>query len=244
VNVEKVQVYEEAFAKMQAATGISDIDELVENFINAEDQNFSLFTYANELSGDIEKHEAEIADFKGQLEFLKGTGGGQVNAEKQKMFGELEEKWSKIDKMAEHYELKYQQAAKTLTAVRAGIQSVFNRLHTKSFGPPDMSAVSEGNMIQYLGIIEGRISEILNVYNSTQQLEGDDEEPAQPPPRPAGGAQLTIKLPSTVEDYSDDEEEDDEDDQRPFTREELKLKTIRGIQKKQEKSKKAGRGRA
>merc|ERR1712139_730398 len=180
------------------------------------------------------KHEAEIADFKGQLEFLKGTGGGQVNAEKQKMFGELEEKWSKIDKMAEHYELKYQQAAKTLTAVRAGIQSVFNRLHTKSFGPPDMSAVSEGNMIQYLGIIEGRISEILNVYNSTQQLEGDDEEPAQPPPRPAGGAQLTIKLPSTVEDYEDDEE----DDQRPFTREELKLKTIRGIQKKQEKSKK------
>merc|ERR1712036_36543 len=97
MNVEKVQVYEEAFAKMQAATGISDIDELVENFINAEDQNFSLFTYANELSGDIEKHEAEISDLN----------------------GELEEKWSKIDKMAEHYELKYQQAAKTLTAVRA-----------------------------------------------------------------------------------------------------------------------------
>merc|ERR1712005_104233 len=70
MNVEKVQVYEEAFAKMQAATGISDIDELVENFINAEDQNFSLFTYANELSGDIEKHEAEIADLKSQLEFL------------------------------------------------------------------------------------------------------------------------------------------------------------------------------
>merc|ERR1719375_2640871 len=157
-SLEKVQHYEEAFAKMQAATGISDIDELVENFIAAEDQNFSLFTYANELSGDIEKHEAEISDLKGQLESLKGTGGGPVNAEKQKMFGELEEKWSKIDKMAEHYELKYQQAAKTLTAVRAGIQSVFNRLHTKSFGPPDMSAVSEGNMIQYLGIIEGRIS--------------------------------------------------------------------------------------
>ena len=34
-------------------------------------------------------------------------------------------------------------------------------------------------------------------------------------PRPvAGGTQLQIKLPSTVEDYSDDEEEDDEDDQR------------------------------
>merc|ERR1739847_157482 len=89
MNLEKVQVYEEAFAKMQAATGISDIDELVENFIAAEDQNFSLFTYANELSGDIEKHEADIADLNSQLAFLKGTGGGQMNAEKKKMFVEL-----------------------------------------------------------------------------------------------------------------------------------------------------------
>jgi myosin heavy subunit len=241
MNLEKVQVYEEAFAKMQAATGISDIDELVENFIAAEDQNFSLFTYANELSGDIEKHEGDISDLKSQLEFLKGTGGGQMNAEKKKMFVELEEKWSKIDKMAEHYELKYQHASKTLTAVRAGIQSVFNRLHSKSFGPPDMSAVSESNMTQYLGVIEGRISEILNAHNAMQQQDGEEEEPAAPPQRPPGGTQVQIKLPSTVEDYSDDEEEDDEDDQRPFTREELKLKTIRGIQKKQEKSKKAGR---
>merc|ERR550514_537847 len=74
VNLEKLQSYEEAFAKMQAATGISDIDELVENFIAAEDQNFSLFTYANELSGEIEKHETDITEYKGTLETLRGTG--------------------------------------------------------------------------------------------------------------------------------------------------------------------------
>merc|ERR1719263_2679356 len=145
--------------------------------------------------------------------------------------------------MAEHYELKFQQSAKTLTAVRAGIQSIFNRLHCKTFGPPDMSAVSESNMTQYLGIIEARVAEIMQVHQAVQAQDGEEED-APPPPRPAGGAQLLIKLPSTVEDYSDDEEEDDEDDQRPFTREELKLKTIRGIQKKQEKNKKSGRGRA
>jgi len=49
---------------------------------------------------------------------------------------------------------------------------------------------------------------------------------------------LQIKLPSTpVEDYSDDEDDDDEDDQRPFTDDELKTKTMRGISKKQKKSK-------
>ena len=52
------------------------------------------------------------------------TGGGQ---EKQKLLTDLEDKWNRADKRAEHYELKYQQALKTLTAVRAGLQSIYNR---------------------------------------------------------------------------------------------------------------------
>jgi membrane carboxypeptidase/penicillin-binding protein PbpC len=32
------------------ATGITDIDELVTTFINAEDENFRLFNYVNELN--------------------------------------------------------------------------------------------------------------------------------------------------------------------------------------------------
>jgi hypothetical protein len=36
VSLEKVQSYGEAFAKIQQATGITDIDELVTTFINAE----------------------------------------------------------------------------------------------------------------------------------------------------------------------------------------------------------------
>ena len=59
-SMEKVQSYEEAFAKIQAATGISDIDELVTTFINAEDQNFALFNYVNELNGECEKLEEQV----------------------------------------------------------------------------------------------------------------------------------------------------------------------------------------
>ncbi len=64
---------------------------------------------------------------------------------------------------------------------------------------------------------------------------GDGDAPHPPSPsRAPTSSNFQIKLPSTVEDYSDDEdEEEEEDDQRPFTREELKLKSIRGIQKKQ-----------
>jgi hypothetical protein len=40
----------------QAATGISKIDELVNTFIDAEDQNFSLFNYVNELNNEVPSH--------------------------------------------------------------------------------------------------------------------------------------------------------------------------------------------
>merc|ERR1719160_1967312 len=128
LNMEKVTTFEEAFAKIQAATGISDIDELVQNFINAEDQNFSLFNYNNLLSSDIEKLEQHIEDFKKEHEQLMGLSNGKEDADKAKVLENLEQKWNNIDKKAEQYEQKHSQAQKTLTQVRAGIQSIFSRL--------------------------------------------------------------------------------------------------------------------
>merc|ERR1719284_401686 len=64
VSMERVQNFEEAFNKIKAATGISDIEELVRTFIKNEDQNFSLFNYVNEQTNDIEKLEEQIQQLK------------------------------------------------------------------------------------------------------------------------------------------------------------------------------------
>jgi coiled-coil domain-containing protein 63/114 len=76
-----VQSYEEAFAKIQAATGITDIDELVNTFIEAEDQNFSLFNYVNELNSEVEKLEEQIAEIRSEIEKYRGQG---VNTDNQR----------------------------------------------------------------------------------------------------------------------------------------------------------------
>ena len=39
---QKVLSYQEAFEKIEEATGISDVDQLVEDFIMAEERNFKL----------------------------------------------------------------------------------------------------------------------------------------------------------------------------------------------------------
>ena len=44
--------------------GMKDIDAIVERFMEAEDANFSLFNYVNEVNAEVEKLEEQIADIK------------------------------------------------------------------------------------------------------------------------------------------------------------------------------------
>jgi len=242
-NQEKISTYEEAFSKIQAATGICDIDELVQNFINAEDQNFTLFKYNNELSADMEKLETTIGDYKEEYTGLSGSGTRKEDTDKVKILETLEEKWSDIDKKAVLYNDKYSDANQTLIHIRSGIESIFRRIGCAVEDLPSGTgtAISEVNMVTFLAVIEHRTNELLKLYDQLRQDE-EDEDPNDNIKAKAAhsSTNLQIKLPSTVEDYSDDEDDDDEDDQRPFTRDELKTKTMRGISKKQKKSKVKG----
>lgn len=242
-NQEKVATYEEAFARIQAATGISDIDELVINFINAEDTNFSLFKYSNELSAEIEKLDQQIADYKEEHTVLSGTGGRKEDTQKAKLLETLEERWSDMDRKAISYEVKHHESQQTLSHVRTCIESIFRRLGCSQEDLPSGcgSTISEANMMQYLAVVERRTIELLKLYDAMRQDEEGFE--VTRPTRGGGGgyanANLQInRLPSTVEDNSDDEDDEDDDDQRPFTKEELKLKTMKNISKKGKKGKK------
>ncbi len=57
-----LQYYSQYFA------GMKDIDAIVERFMEAEDANFSLFNYVNEVNAEVEKLEEQIAEIKVQTE--------------------------------------------------------------------------------------------------------------------------------------------------------------------------------
>jgi len=253
-SMEKVQSYEEAFAKIQAATGISDIDELVTTFINAEDQNFALFNYVNELNSECEKLEEQIADIKSEIEKYKGQGLNTDNQRK-KILKDLEERLQKTEAKAEQYEKKYEAAMKTVNALKVGIQSIFNKIGCNTPANMEMlgnEGVTESNMMQYLGIIEQRTNEILQLYASTQAQarEGAVDAQGNPlptvtsilgqgPQLPAGQNIISIQPPTTTDEaYDSEEDSEDEDDDRPFSRDELKAKTMRGLSKRENKEKK------
>ena len=116
---------------------------------------------------------------------------------------------------------------------------------------PHGEQVSESNTMQcHLGTIEQRTNEILQLYAATQAREGALDAGGsamtavssilgQGPQAPAGRNNITIQPPSaTDEAYDSEEDSDDEDEDRPYSRDELKAKTLRGLHKRENKEKK------
>ncbi|KAJ3270391.1 Coiled-coil domain-containing protein 63 [Terramyces sp. JEL0728] len=118
-------------------------------------------------------------------------------------------------------------------------------LPADTLGP---QGVSEGNLIQFLGLIEQKANDLLTLnylVNSPKkavQLTGDQEGLQI---MPAGGVagllgqgptaqvgNITIVAPSTLDDHDSGDNASDEDD-RPLTREELKQRTLRGLIKRE-----------
>ena len=238
-QVDRIKSYSEAFQKIQEATGITDIDELVTKFLDAEDQNFTLFTYVNDLNMEIEKVESQINDIKGDIEKYKGQGNDSENQRK-KILDQLEDKLRQTEDKTDHTEKQYEQSTKTINGLKTGIFSIFNKIGCASLTNKDLmeSGINQANMMQYLGIIEQRTNELLQIYAASQSTQQEGSGGAsmalgQGPSVPAGSTAISIEPPSVLDEKSDESDEDENaEEERPLNREEISQRVNKRMQKR------------
>jgi chromosome segregation ATPase len=252
VSIERVQNFEEAFLKIKAATGITDIDELVRTFIKNEDQNFSLFNYVNEQTNEIEKLEEQIQQLK-EEEHKYAQESGEDAQQQKAVLKELETKVAATDTAVEKFEAKSVASQRTLEQLKRSIGSMFTRIECDP-GPVLSSkapaTVTEANILHYLGLIEQRCNSILQQYTAIQQREkgrqasrldqDDDLGPGTHVIHSVLGTGPTVPMgqdlihvnPPKLDDYSDEEGSDDEGDFRPFSKDELKAKALNRMSRK------------
>jgi coiled-coil domain-containing protein 63/114 len=231
---EKINSYEEALHKIQEGTGIYDIHEIVTRFLEAEEQNFSLFNYVNDINSEIERLEHSIADMRNQIEKCRGQGMS-TDTQRKKALRDLEEKLYRTEKKADEYDSRYQRAVRTISQLKNGIHSIFTRIGAASTSVEEMlgnQGVTESNMMQYLGIIEQRTSEILQAYAASQIGQPNEQSLQLPSVMVADSpSKLNVMAPS-YEDMSSGEDSDSEEDERPLTRQELDKRTLREFSRK------------
>eukprot|EP00605_Chrysophyceae_sp_TOSAG23-4_P000435 GSChrysophyteH1.ASY1.ANO1.492.1 assembled CDS len=238
-SIERVQNFEEAFNKIKQATGISDVEELVRTFIKNEDHNFSLFNYVNEQNNEIEKYEEQIQALREEERKFAQESGDDVHQHKQ-ILKELESKLASSESMSEKYEVRCQDLQRVVESLKRGLQSTYDKLDIPAAEDEDINssaavlgdaAVSETNMVHYLGVIEQKANRLLQVYAEVRQaqltMKKEEED------KKSNSSELLNVNPPKVEEYqSDDEDDDDEDDTRPLTRDELKTRTMNKLQRR------------
>ncbi|CAM9091647.1 unnamed protein product, partial [Ectocarpus fasciculatus] len=235
LSQEKIQSYENALQQIQDATGVYDVNEIVTRFLEAEEQNFSLFNYVNDINSEIERLEHSIAEMRSQIEKYRGQGMS-TDTMRKKALKELEEKLNRTQKKAEEYEVRQQKASRTILQLKNGIHSIFTRIGAATTSVEEMlgnQGVTESNMMQYLGVIEQRTTEILQAYAASQI--GQTNESSLQLPSVLAMEQNTTKFAVAIpsyEDMSSGEESDSEEDERPLTRQELDKRTLREFSRK------------
>jgi hypothetical protein len=243
LSKEKVISYEEAFSKIQESTGISDIDELVNTFIESEDKNYSLYTYVNTLADDIEKMEAQVMTVKAEIDKYKGQG---INSDHQKkrILKDLEDQLNRTKARGEAYDKKYDESIIKINQLVAGIQSVFHKIGCNNSAVAELlgnQGVTKSNMMQYLGVIEQRTNELFQLYQATNKGHSDsigekEEEEVtflSPDVRKASHTpQLKVAPPGVDDLDAGASDEDEDDDARPLSLDEVERSVMKRIQYK------------
>lgn len=228
---EKLREYMEAFDKIQAATGITETDELVSTFREVEDQNFSLFNFVNDLQSEIEHSEERIAKLQAEIERIERETT-TTGADRKRRTDELSRQLDAVNGRFAVFEDKYNNGLKTINNLKAGITSLFATAEcddstiTNRLGD---AGISETNIMEYLSLIEQRTNEIILSHTAMKIQQGVDDGQADRSKKGSTAnlhmrTRVQIQPPSTLMDGGDhDDESDSSEDEAliPVTRSDL-----------------------
>ncbi|XP_065069999.1 coiled-coil domain-containing protein 63-like [Rhopilema esculentum] len=241
-----IESYEAAFDKIKKTTKIDDIDLLVEIFIEVEDKNFALFNYVNELNNEIEMLQEGIAGIENDVEQFKRESV-ELEQQRKDILWQLEERHASEAEKARGFDDTYKAANKILEQLKAGIDSLFKKINCDQTSIVDMlgghAGVTDSNMMQYLGIIEQRTNELLQVQAFAATKDEDKAHALEAIGLLGKGphkaqATMAVPLPSTGEDYESDISIGSDDESRPLTQSELISRIMKGISKRENAPKK------
>jgi len=232
--------FEESFKEIQQITGQDALEEVVDNFIQTEDQNFALFNYVNELNTEVETLTDQVKIIQGDIEKFTSEDAVKDGNHKQ-LIRKIEGRLNKAVDESKTKEVKLKQINKTLDNLMSEIHVLFSRLGCDAKPIQEMlgeDQINHKNVMIYMGLIEQKTSELIHTWHYIQAREARknsvDVQVKQPPkliPNPQPPAPLGI-LPPSTEDDEDDEYLEEDDFEKPLTKSELKMRVAKNMIKR------------
>jgi len=182
---EKIASYEAAFREIKEATGVADVNEVIQKFITQEETHKSLLAMTRESQTKIESlSEAKVAAQE-RVQRLKYAAG----SEPQPAAGQAGDSTER--NKLERQRHKHERLARVMIAVKAGVQHLSERLEGVKVEGQAPLALSDDNMVEVLQQCEAKMRIVLEAIRQEEEalvrdmgeaaLTKSHELPTEPP---------------------------------------------------------------
>lgn len=222
---DKVTTYEEAFRRIKEATGIEDINEVIEKFLTQDETAANLTHLTKEAQSRIEALNEEKGLAKAKVEEMRYSGPGTFGS--RRIVDEYDAKLAEANSKCDKNRKRFDKMAKLLVNAKAGIQHLVDRLEAVKLPDAQRLDMSDDNALRVLADCEAKLERLMQVAtedldNDEQGEPGNDELRSKPPPGDTAAHNIRVALSDNEEDTDDEGEEEGEEEEVPLERDKLK----------------------
>ena len=174
----EVAFYDEIFQRLVDVSGDKDVDSMVTRFIATEDKNFAMFNFVNQQEMSKKQLEVDIEYIKAEMVDM-GNLRSSMSSERKRIMVELEDKYCKVTQSRKANNREDKIARKIFEEAKMRIGNLFNGIACDISGIALMlgnTTITEENMAQFLGVIERKANEMLQVKLMMAIRENNEHE--------------------------------------------------------------------
>ena len=231
---EKIASYEAAFREIKEATGVADVNEVIQKFITQEETHKNLLAMTKESAAKIEQLTQQKISVQERVQKLKYS----VASEEPQQAAS-----SSDERKTERQRVKYERLTKVLVAVKAGIQHLAERLEGVKLEEPPL-VLTDDNMVEVLMQCEQRLKIVLDAIRQEEEAlvrdlgEAALHKPSALPLEPPVVNNYRVKDLDAAEEAPSEEEFEEDLEEEVVDRDALKKQSGTILDKATKKTKK------
>jgi len=231
---EKIASYEAAFREIKEATGVADVNEVIQKFITQEETHKNLLAMTKESQAKIEaltEQKQAVQERVQRLKYAVTSDDAQAPA----LVTE--------ERKSERQRVKFERLTKVLVAVKAGIQHLAERLEGIKLEEPPL-VLTDDNMVEVLLQCEARLKIVLDAIKQEEEAlvrdlgEAALHKPTSMPLEPPVINNYRVKDMEAMEDAPSEEEFEEDLEEEVVDRDALKKQSGSILDKATKKTKK------
>ena len=145
---QKIKDYEEAFRRIKEATGVHDVNEIIQKFSTQEETLMNLESLRKDHQLKLESLNELKADLKRRVDGLKYNHTGEVETRKQ--LEDLEEKLARVVKKYEKVKAKHHKVLAVIQDTMAGVEHIAEMLDSVKLEGQSNIPINDENIIEAL----------------------------------------------------------------------------------------------